>query len=876
MPFKLKLSTGWIIGLLLALFFAIALFLRVYFPYHQVFVGDWIKYTGNDAYYQMRLVDNMVHNFPGITAWDPYLIYPDGSAYGGIHFFNYLLAFVIWLFTFGHPTAHAVDVISVYYPAVLAALTVIPVYFIGKALFNRWAGVIAAGIIAVMPGEFMGRSILGGTDQHVAEILFIATAAMFTILALKSGWQNKLSWNHIIKFDWKTLLKPLVFSVLAGIFLGIYLLTWLGAPIFIFILVIFIVIQSVIDHLRGESFFYLGFTAFFVSLVALIMVLPQKEISSARFALILTVILPLALLMLSRLLVRLKLPVISFPVVLAVLGALIIIIVRFADSSLFNTLMVQFTAFFRPGGPTGQTTIEAQPFLYPNGTFTIAVAWGNFTTSMFLIPWAPIPGLAIIALVWLIVLYFKNHASEKPMMFFFIWSIIMVIATIAQRRFAYYSVLNMALLSAFICWLVIWWFSKRRYRLDDPETLREQYKRSAWVGILGGTALFGWSFVLTHVMYFFIPVFILGLLSIFYGFWAWARLKNKSEYMLLWTFVFPIGVIAMALSRDESVRAVPAKKSKDQGRKETPKSPLANPWLYAANIATLVLIVFMSVFWPNWDKAKGVAAAATFAPSNGWEETLHWLKNNTPEPLPAGSYEALFPAPADGSFDYPATAYSVTSWWDYGYWITRTAHRIPSANPSQDPFPIIDVANLLLSADPDQEQQLLDALKTSYIVIDDSMVTSKFWAIVTWANKDSSSYSSIYYYPQGNQLYPIQVYNLGYYKILSVRLFNFNGKGSTGEKPVVITWEEKLVSGQRIRVLSADPQEFDSYQQALDYKAAHPDKNIEIVGSSPYVNPVPVDAVTDFSLVFGSTEQAQATNNSTTSSVKVFQYTGSK
>lgn len=161
-PFQFKFSAGMGIGLLIAIFFAVSLFIRVYFPYHQVFVGDWIKYTGNDAYYQMRLVDSMVYNFPHITSFDPYLIIPGGAGYGGIHFFNYLLAFVIWIFTLGSPTPHSVDVISVYFPAVLAALTVIPVYFIGKELFNRWTGVVAAGIMAVMPGEFLGRSILGG------------------------------------------------------------------------------------------------------------------------------------------------------------------------------------------------------------------------------------------------------------------------------------------------------------------------------------------------------------------------------------------------------------------------------------------------------------------------------------------------------------------------------------------------------------------------------------------------------------------------------------------------------------------------------------------------------------------------------------------
>ena len=80
-----KLSPELIAGIILALFFGIALFLRVYLPYNQVFSGEWIKFTSVDAYYQMRLVDNLVHNFPQLTNFDPYLLYPFGVTIDNIH-----------------------------------------------------------------------------------------------------------------------------------------------------------------------------------------------------------------------------------------------------------------------------------------------------------------------------------------------------------------------------------------------------------------------------------------------------------------------------------------------------------------------------------------------------------------------------------------------------------------------------------------------------------------------------------------------------------------------------------------------------------------------------------------------------------------------
>ena len=176
-----------LVGALIVLFMALSLVFRVALPYDSVFTGGWVKFTSNDAYFHMRLVDNLVHNFPHLTHFDPYFIYPGGATTsGGVHFFDYLLAIIIWIIGLGSPTQHTIDVVGAYYPAVLAALTVIPVFFIGKALFNRWVGVMAAFLAALLPGEFLGRSILAFTDNHVAETLFSTVAVLFFILAVKA------------------------------------------------------------------------------------------------------------------------------------------------------------------------------------------------------------------------------------------------------------------------------------------------------------------------------------------------------------------------------------------------------------------------------------------------------------------------------------------------------------------------------------------------------------------------------------------------------------------------------------------------------------------------------------------------------------------
>ena len=123
---SIKLSPALFVVALLALFFGLSLIFRIVLPYDSVFTGEWVKFTSIDAYYQMRIVDNMAYNFPGVTEYDPYLIYPSAGGYGNIHFFNWLLAGITWIIGLGSPTPHTVDVVGVYFPTILAALTIIP------------------------------------------------------------------------------------------------------------------------------------------------------------------------------------------------------------------------------------------------------------------------------------------------------------------------------------------------------------------------------------------------------------------------------------------------------------------------------------------------------------------------------------------------------------------------------------------------------------------------------------------------------------------------------------------------------------------------------------------------------------------------------
>jgi oligosaccharyl transferase (archaeosortase A-associated) len=431
-----KYSPSLLVGIMLCVFFGIALYLRVSLPYDQVFVDGWIKFNGVDAYYHMRLVENLLHHFPQHITFDPYTFYPHGTNVFWPFFFDWLIAGIAWLVGLGSPTQHSIDMVGVYLPAILGAITVIPVYYIGKELFNRWVGVISAGLIAIIPGEFLGRSTLGFTDHHVAEFLFTAITMLFLILAINTARRSHLTFNRLRRRDWSNIIKPLIYSLLAGISLGIYLLSWVGGLLFVFLIFAYFVIQFVIDHLRGKTTDYLGIVgtlSFFIAAVISQPLLPRSSLSPLYvLSFIIAILMPVILFSLSRLMARVKLKPAYYPLTLLGLGLAVLGILYIIDPSLLKSAVERF-GIFTPSGAS-LTILEVHPLLFPTGSFSLSAAWGNFTTGFF---------LSFISLGILIYSVIKRGEADKAL--FVVWSLVILAATLGQRRFAYYFAVNVAL-----------------------------------------------------------------------------------------------------------------------------------------------------------------------------------------------------------------------------------------------------------------------------------------------------------------------------------------------------------------------------------------------------------------------------------------------
>ena len=755
-----KIASRLIAVIMVALFFGLALYLRTVLPYDEIFVGEWVKFRGNDAYFFMRQVDNFVHNFPQPMSFDPYINYPHGQWLGSPNFWVYFLGSITWLFGLGSPTEHIIDVVGVYLPAILGAITIIPIYFIGKELFNRWTGIIAAGLIALMPGEILGRSILGFADRDALEVLLTVFSMLFLIKAIKAAKQKQLSFTEVKRRHWAVFTKPLIYSFFTGVFLGMFLLTWRGAFLLVLTILVYFVVQYIVDHLRQKSTDYLcivGTTTFFV---ASAMFLPASQNQVYLITLISALLIPLILSIVSRVMGSKRIRPAYYPLILFGL-CLVSVGIFYAVKPSIVKLMIEQLSIFIPS-KTGLTIAEMRPILFPDGHFSLVAVWGNFTTGFF---------ISLIAIG--ILAYFVIKRIEVDKMLLFVWSLVMLAATLLLRRFAVLFAINVSLLTGYF----------------------------------------------------------LGLILEFAG------LKE---------------------SPPKPVETTGKEEEEETEPKRTQRGGFHITTDHVA-IGLAVILVFFLIFF-NISPAITTAKAAPFTLSNGWYQALSWMRQSTPDPFgnPDFYYERY-----ELPYHYPTTAYGVVAWWDYGYHIIRISHRLTVCDPGGGARKV--VANFFTAQDEASANQIINKLRSKYIIIDYDTATTMFNGILTYAGSNSEEFHDTYYRSVSGKLLPITLYYPQYYRSLSTRLYYFNGKEVTPESIPVISYEEKVGSDGKAYKKITDWKSFTSYEEAMSYTTSQESGNHMIASTDRFASPVPLEALKAYKLVYSS-------DKSMGQQVKIFEY----
>ena len=216
----------------------------------------WPYLRNIDSYVFYRWMDEIVLNNGVLPTLDTYQIAPNGFYRPPEWIYPYF-----YIGAYAYMIANSVISLTlveflIYFPAFLATLAVIPLYFIGKMLYDRKAGVLAA-FIYVFDISNLSRSLGGDPDSDAIVILMSMIVMAALIFTYKYASSAK-------SFDRRLLL----YSVLTSIALWLWYSTWAGYW-YIFWLFTGFVLLVTFYRLACEYNGYVRFVVFFLPVIGL-------------------------------------------------------------------------------------------------------------------------------------------------------------------------------------------------------------------------------------------------------------------------------------------------------------------------------------------------------------------------------------------------------------------------------------------------------------------------------------------------------------------------------------------------------------------------------------------------------------------------------
>ncbi|MDD1694428.1 MAG: oligosaccharyl transferase, archaeosortase A system-associated [Methanoregula sp.] len=420
------------IAILVGLFALYAFWIRI-IPMLTMGQTDILSMVAmDDPLYNLRQVEVMLAQFPGYAWFDPMTLYPGGSTIYWGPVFPAIIA--ICCIITGASTRPEIISVALLVPPLMAAATVVVMYYAGRILGNWKTGLLASGFTAVIFGQFFAISYYGYIDHHIAEVLFS------TVFCLTYGYVLVSEKDRMVNLNVPgTYRNLLLLSALSGItyLLGLFVMPTM--ILFAMIVALFTLIQFIIDFYRHRSSDYLlilNCITFGMAIIGLLLFglkSPNFNLSTYSIGHIfayLGLIGGTCLLWYLARHLREK-PRYCYPGALAGCGLLSVTLLYFFIPSLYGLFISSLFSFFGQYAVT-DTVQEAMGWSYEH-------AWASFNY-----------GLLLFAGGVLVILY-RNIKNEHPgHIFALVWSLVVLVSTWQHIRYEYYLAINIALLSA-IC-----------------------------------------------------------------------------------------------------------------------------------------------------------------------------------------------------------------------------------------------------------------------------------------------------------------------------------------------------------------------------------------------------------------------------------------
>ncbi len=719
----------------------VAFVLRTAPLWDRVFRSGYVSFQDSDAWFHMRVIDNLVRNLPHRMSVDPYGAYPAAQDVAVAPLFDFLVAITLWVIGLGAPSPRTVDLVGALAPPVLGAVMPVIVYVFGKRVFDRLTGFFAAGLIAVLPSHFLARSVVAFTDHHVVEALLATLTVLLIAVAVESGERTAMVRG----------------GARAGLALGAFLLTWSGGALLVFVLTAWAVVQYHVDLLHGRSDDRPARVLLPALAVALVLFVVFQDRHLWRYATQMAGLVGAAAVVVTLEGLRRTLAWLGWPrrlLPVALLGLVVAGVAVFvAAAPGLAASIVNDMRRFTPGR-AAVTVNEIRPLFYVPGHLAPATPFIFFGTSFYI-------AAAALALLG----YRVVRAGRAAWCLVFVWSAAMYAATLGQNRFGYYLAVNLALLT-------------------------------------------GWAGSLTF---------------------AWASSSGGGP-----------------------VVARPARRR----QQAAPAAPFRRWWQAGA-----VAVFIGGAVAPNIHRAVAIASI-DLGLTHGWHVSLDWLRRNTPEPFADPDYYFARYTPRQT----PRPAYTIMSWWDYGYEIIRVARRVPSSNPTQAGAGM--AARFFTATSEAEANAILDARGSRYVLVDWELPLlprssrdqfhGKFQNLTEWATKPASQfYEVMLATTTRGERAPVILFYPDYYRTMAVRLYVFGGQAATPKDSTwVVTYtDHQRPDGTREREV-VETARFATYEAAAAHLAKPGSPRRVLVSPNPRVPCVPVEALTTFRLLHDSPDAA--------------------
>ncbi len=279
------LAKHWDTTVVLVGIFIVAIMVRAYFAYETAteFGLPYLLGGGADSHYNARIVNYIAEYNEHLFA-DPLRAYPlEGYVNTRPPLYQWSVVLGGYLLVpFVGNLDKAINLSFIFSAAFWGALTIFPTYLIGKRTFGKKAGIAGAFLLAISAAH-LERGVLTNTNHDAFSMFLIVTAFFFFMRSLEeiktdrrwvSDWMKLDAIKEGILAYMGKNKKSMLYAAMTGITIGTIALTWKGYAYVMVIILVYFLIQLLVDKFRKRDSLGITVNIFIIFMLAFLIALP--------------------------------------------------------------------------------------------------------------------------------------------------------------------------------------------------------------------------------------------------------------------------------------------------------------------------------------------------------------------------------------------------------------------------------------------------------------------------------------------------------------------------------------------------------------------------------------------------------------------------